>query len=138
VDIISKAKLKSIPVLDSIRYLNGVLGLSTGATAVCAIGVARELDNVRLLQAEHILEPRTDGLQHLLALSGGTGTLVAGDALADSSCPQTNTVETLANVDNHTHHLVITVGLEGLADGGKLRVQPEFIDRDGALVLELV
>lgn len=118
--------------------LNGVLGLGTGAAAVCAIGVTGELDDIRLLKTEYVLEPTTDRLQYLLTLGGCASSLVTGDALSNGASPQTDTVEALAHVHDHTHDLVVAVVLEGLADGGKLGVQPEVVDGDGSLVLELV
>jgi hypothetical protein len=118
--------------------LNGVLGLGTGAAAVCAIGVTGELDDIRLLKTEYVLEPPTDRLQYLLTLGGCASSLVTGDALAHGASPQTDTVEALAHVHDHAHDLVVAVALEGLADGRELCVQPQVVDRDGPLVLELV
>lgn len=118
--------------------LDGVLGLGAGAATVRTVSVARELHHVGLLEAQDVLEPSPDRLQDILALCGCAGVLVTGDALAHSARPQANTVESLAHVHDHTHHLVIGVSLEGLADRGELRVQPQVIDGDGAFVLELV
>ena len=105
---------------------------------MCAVRVARELHHVRLVQSEHLLEPPTDCLQDILALRGSAGALVAGDALAHGACPQADTVEALAHVHHHAHDFVVVVGLECLADGGQLCVQPKIVDRNRALVLELV
>lgn len=103
-----------------------------------AIGVTGELDDIRLLKTEDVLEPPTDRLQYLLALCGRASSLVTGDAFAHGASPQTDTVEALAHVHDHTHNLVVAVALEGLADGGQLCVQPQVVDGDGPLVLELV
>ena len=118
--------------------LDGVLGLGASAAAVCAVRVARELHHVRLVQSENVLESPADRLQDILALRRCAGVLIAWDALAHSACPQAHTVEALAHVHHNTHDFVVIVGLECLADGGELCVQPEVVDRDGALVLELV
>ena len=130
----SKRKRKAIIQ----RNLNGVLGLGTGAAAVGAIGVTGELDDIRLLKTEDVLEPPTDRLEDLLALGGCASGLVTRDALANGASPQADTVEALAHVHDHTHNLVVAVALEGLADGGQLCVQPQVVDGDGPLILELV
>ena len=101
---------------------------------MCAIRVSRELHNISFLQAEDFLESTTDVLQDLEGLFGGT----ALATLANRPRPQTNTVESLAHVDNHTHHLIIAVVLESLANSGQLSVQPKVVDRDGTLVFERV
>ena len=103
-----------------------------------AIGVTRELDDIRLLKTEDVLEPPTDRLEDLLALCWCASGLVTGDTLADGASPQADTVEAFAHVHDHTHDLVVAVALEGLTDGGQLCVQPQVIDGDGPLVLELV
>jgi hypothetical protein len=100
--------------------------------------VTGELDDIRLLKTEHVLEPPTDRLQYFLTLSGCASGFVTGDALAHGASPQTDTVKALAHVHDHTHNLVVAVALEGLADGGELCVQPQVVDGDGPLVLELV
>lgn len=118
--------------------LDGVLGLGPGATAVGAIRVSGEFHNVGFLETEDILEPIADGLQDLLALGGVTGDLVSRNALANSPCPQTDTVEALTDVHNNTHDLIVIIVLESLTNRSQLSVQPQVVDRDGALVLERV
>lgn len=103
-----------------------------------AIRVSGEFHNVGFLETENILEPIADGLQDLLALGGVTGDLVSRSTLANSPCPQTDTVEALTDVHNNTHDLVVIIVLEGLTNRSQLSVQPQVIDRDGALVLERV
>lgn len=105
---------------------------------MCAVRVARELHHVSLVQSENILESPADRLQDLLALRRCAGVLIAGNALAHGACPQAHAVEALAHVHHHAHDFVVVVSLECLADGGELCVQPEVVDRDGALVLKLV
>ena len=118
--------------------LDGVLRLGPGATAVGAIRVPGEFHNVGFLETEDILESTTDGLQDILALGGVTGGLVSRDALANSPCPQTDTVESLTDVHDNTHDLVVIIILEGLANRSQLSVQPQIVDRYGALVLKRV
>lgn len=118
--------------------LNGVLRLGASAAAVRTVRVARELHHIRLLQPEYVLEPPANSLKNVLALRGCASALVTGDALAHGACPQTDTVEAFAHVHDHSHDLVVVVALEGLADSGQLCVQPEVVNRDRALVLELV
>lgn len=116
---------------------DGVLGLGPRAAAVGAVRVSRELDDVAFLETENLLEASADRLQDLLALGGRTGAgLVARKALADGSRPQTNTVETLTHVHHNAHNLAVAVVLQGLANRGQLSVEPQLVDRDGALVLE--
>ena len=103
-----------------------------------AIRVSGELNNIRFLETQHLLEPTTDGLQNLFTLSWRTGVLVSGVALAHSPRPETNTIESLTDVHNNTHHFVVVVVLEGLANRSQLSVQPEIINGYGALVLERV
>lgn len=84
--------------------------------------MSRELDHIRLLETENLLEPTPDCLEDILALRGCAGALVALDALADGAGPQADSVEALAHVDHHAHDFVVGVLLEGLADGGELCV----------------
>lgn len=102
--------------------------------------MARELNNIRILQPQHFLEPPPNVLQNLLALRGraALAEFVPGDALAHSPGPQTDTVEALANVDYDTHDFIIIIVLESLTDGSQLSVQPKIIDRHRLLVLERV
>lgn len=103
-----------------------------------AICVSREFHNVGFLETEDILEPTADGLQDLLALGGVTGDLVSWNTLANSSCPQTDTVEAFTDVHNNTHDLIVIIVFKGLTNRSQLSVQPQVVDRDGALVLERV
>lgn len=99
--------------------------------------MTRKLNHIRIIKAKHFLEPTSNRLQHLLTLRLSPSILIARNALADGSSPQSNTVESLANVDHNTHDLVIGIVLESLADSGQLGVKPQIIDGDGALVAEL-
>ncbi len=57
---------------------------------------------------------------------------------SDSASPDTNTVESLTDVDDNAHNLSVVLVLEGLTDGSKHDVQPDIVDWDAALVLELI
>lgn len=114
--------------------LDSQLRLGPCTTTVRAIRVSRELHNISFLEAKDLLESMTDVLQDLEGLVGRT----ALAALAHRPRPQTNTVESLTHVHDHSHHLVVAIVLESLANRGQLGVQPEVIDRDGTLVFERV
>jgi hypothetical protein len=102
------------------------------------IRVTRELYRVILLELEGLLEPLANLEESLLALLRGPGlALLAGDGAANCPCPETDTVEASPNVDHHTHDLVVVLILEVLANGCEHDVQPERVDVDGLLVLEL-
>lgn len=100
--------------------------------------MARKLNDIRLLQTQDFLETTSDTLQHLFPLCSGAslGALVAGETLADGTSPETNTIESLANIDHNAHDLVVVVVLERFANRRELGVKPEFVDGDSALVLE--
>jgi hypothetical protein len=100
--------------------------------------MTRKLNDIRLLQTQDFLETTSDALQHLFPLCSGTGlgALVAGKTLADGTSPETNTIESLANIDNDAHDLVVIVVFERFANRGELGVKPEFVDGDGSFVLE--
>jgi len=76
---------------------------------------------------QDLLEPRADLHQSVLVTP-----------LAGCSCPETNSVESLPDVDNNTHDLIVTFILKRLTNGSELGVEPELIDVDELLVLELV
>jgi hypothetical protein len=121
-----------------LNLLDAELGLRAGATGVGSVGVTRELDGVIILELERLLEPLSDLEQDLLALLLGPALAsLAGDGAANSACPQTDTVEASPNVDNDTHDLVVILVFEVLADGSEHDVEPERIDVDDLLVLEL-
>lgn len=122
----------------NVAPLNAVFGLGTSATTVCTIGMARKFNNIRLLQTQDLLETTSNIFQHLFTLCScaSLSALVARQALTDGTSPETNTVETLANIDHDTHDLVVVVVFERFANRGELGVEPEFVNRYSALVLE--
>lgn len=106
-----------LPSMISPPKLDNKLGLCPRSTGVCALRVTGELDLI--LYSEDLLESATDVLKNLPALSRtpALGERVTRDALAGSPCPQTNSIESLADIDHDTHDLVVTLILERLADG---------------------
>lgn len=107
--------------------------------------MTRKLDGLVLRQLEDGLELTANSLQDLLALlngaalaAGHVAVAAAGDALADGAGPDADAVEGLADVDDDAHDLAVVLVLERLADGRQHRVQPQVVDVDAALVLELV
>lgn len=124
--------------------LTGVLGLSTSAARVCRIGVTRELDGLVVGQAEGLLETSTNLQQDLTTLLGGpafaAGCIAistAGKGLSDTLGPKTDTVEALADIDHNTHDFAIVFVLKCLTYSSEHNVEPQLIDVDSLLVLEL-
>lgn len=98
--------------------------------------VTRELDLLGARKSENLLEPLADLLQPLLALLGVSaldGGLALG-LLASGAGPKTDTPEGLADVDDHTHDLVVLLVLKSLTDGGEHDVEPGLVV--GLAVLE--
>ena len=98
--------------------------------------VTRELDLLGARKSEDLLEPLADLFQPLLALLGVSalnGGLALG-LLAGGAGPETNTPEGLADVDDHTHDLVVLLVLKGLANGSEHDVEPSLVV--GLAVLE--
>ena len=135
--------IKAIPPRS--EKLDCVLGLRTRAAAVCAIRVTGELDSLSSRKLQDLLELLANVHENLLALlrrssltSCNVAVSATGDALADCSSPDTNTIEAFSDVDNYTHELSVFFILERLANCCKHDMEPELVDRDAALVLELV
>lgn len=112
---------------------------------MCSLSVARELEHLVGRQLQDLLDAATNGHEDLLALLGSPA-LAAGHiavaavryALADGTGPDTDTVEGLADVDDNAHDLAILLILQRVANGGEHDMQPQLIDVDVALLLELV
>ena len=109
------------------------------------IRMAREVNLLTGWQLENFLKLAANihqDLSSLLWRSSLTTSNVAlsttWDALSNCAGPDANTVEALADIDNDTHEFSIIFLLEGLTDGRKHDVEPKLIDRDVALLLELV
>lgn len=112
---------------------------------MCSLGVARELEHLVGGQLQDLLDAAADGHENLLALLGGPAlaaghvtVATVGYALADGTGPDTDTVEGLADVDDNAHDLTILLVLQRVANGGQHDVQPQLVDVDVALLLELV
>lgn len=112
---------------------------------MCAVGVTGELDGFGGGKLQDFLEAAANGQEDLLALSLGTALAAADIAvptvwnvLSYRTSPNSDPVESLANVDNDTHDLTIVFVLERLANGSKHDVEPKRVDVDAALVLVLV
>jgi hypothetical protein len=97
-----------------------------------------ELQDIGILQPQHLLEPLSDRHQGLLALLRRTAliTPIGWDSLSNGPRPDTNSVKALADIDHDAHDFIVAFVLQGLADGGQLSVQPELVDGDAALVAE--
>ena len=120
----------------SARRLDGVLGLGSAGTGVGRVLVTRELDLFGAGKSKDVLEPLADLFQPLLALkrvSALNGGLALG-LLASGAGPETDTPEGLADVDDHTHDLVVLLVLESLTDSGEHDVEPGLVV--GLAVLE--
>lgn len=125
--------------------LNSEFGLRTGATAVGGIGVTGELDRLVGRQLKNLLETLADLQQNVLALldraaltTGNVAIATVGNALANGAGPDSDAEESFADVDDNTHDLTILLVLEGFANGGQHRVQPDVVDVAVALLLEAV
>jgi hypothetical protein len=106
------------------------LGFGASAAGVGRVRVTRELDLIGVLELQGGLEALANLGERLLA---GFRRL----ALADRARPETDTVEAPPNVHDHTHDLVVVLVLEVLANRREHDVQPQCIDVDSLLVLEL-
>lgn len=127
------------------RELDRDLSFGPRAASMCSLSVARELKHLVRGQLQDLLDAAADGHEDLLALlgcpalaAGHVTVTTVGYALADGTGPDTDTVEGLADVDNNAHDLTILLVLQRVADGGQHDMQPQLIDVDVALLLELV
>ena len=123
-------------VSQSARRLDGVLGLGSAGTGVGRVLMTRELDLLGAGKSKDVLEPLADLFQPFLALKRVrtlNGSLALG-LLASGAGPQTDTPESLADVDDNTHDLVVLLVLKGLANGSKHDVEPGLVV--GLAVLE--
>lgn len=140
-----RAKSTSCPRVTSRTFLNNVLGLGPCASRVSTVGVTRELNLLSRGQLKDLLEAASNRQENVLTLLGATSlsasniTLAStGDALSDGASPDTNTEESLTDVDDNTHDLAIILVLKGLANGAHHNLEPKTVDVDISLVLVLV
>lgn len=124
--------------------LAGVLGFGTSAAGVGGIGVTRKFDDLVVGQAEGLLESGTNLHEDLATLLGSpafatcsVAVSASWEGFSDTLGPQTDTVETLADVDYYSHDLAVVFVLKCLANSGEHDVQPHLVDVDGLLVFEL-
>ena len=105
-----------------------------------------ELHNLYLINLQHLLELPPEAHQHFSRLLRRSAFATSHipftstrHALAHSLGPQSDTIESFANIDYYTHDFAVVVGrLERLSDRSKHDMQPEFVDWCGSLVFELV
>lgn len=92
------------------------------------VGVAAELDRLLGRKLQNVLEALSDALETLAAL-GRVGSLVLATLgrLSSGSSPEANTPESLADVHDHSHDLVVVLVLQHLADRGKHDVEPSVV-----------
>jgi len=95
----------------------------------------RELDRFVVLELQSRLEPLANSMQSLSALLNGSSPGLVG--FAHGSSPKTDTIESTSDVDDDTHHLVVIFVLQVLSDSCEHDMEPERIDVDRLLVLEL-
>jgi len=87
-----------------------------------------ELHLLRLRQLQVVLEPLANLLQPLLArilvLARLSGRRALLRRLTRSARPETHTPEGFADVNHHTHDLILALVFQRLADGSEHDVQP--------------
>lgn len=111
----------------TLAHSDNVLGLGSCASSMSGIGMTTELELLARRQLQYLLESCSNLHQRILATS-----------LSGRSCPQSDSVETLSNIDDYAHNLVVSLLLESLSNSSELSMEPEFVDVDQFLVLELV
>lgn len=125
--------------------LDHKLCLSPRTTTVSTIRMTRELNGLRRRKLQYILELLADALENLLSLIRAA-TLTTSDVsisalrngFSDCASPDSDTVESLTDIDDNSHDFSVAFFFEGLADGREHDVAPEVIDCYGALLAELV
>lgn len=124
--------------VDVFTPLDGELCLRASAASMGGIGVTGELDRVVVLELKALLEPLADLQESLLALLLRPAlALLARDSAANGAGPEADTVEASPNVDDNTHDLIVLLVFEVLANGSKHDVQPQSVNVDSLLLLEL-
>lgn len=77
-------------------------------------------------------------LEHILESLTNFHQIVTATCFSSCSSPETDSVKTLSDVDNHTHDFVVTFILQGFTNCSELCVKPQLVDVDQLLVLETV
>lgn len=110
---------------------NRELGLGARTTRIRRIRMSHEFDLLGLLKRKHLLEPLANLQQHSLALGGRLRDSRSGfsswNGLSGTARPETDAVESFADVDDYTHDFVVGVVFELLADGCQEHVQPDVV-----------
>lgn len=88
---------------------DSVLGLSTGTARMSCVSVTTELQHLGCRNLEDVFESGTQLHQ-----------IVFTPSLACRPSPETNSVESLTNVDHDTHHLIVSIVFQCLTDTCKL------------------
>lgn len=102
------------------------------------VRVTRKLDRVVLLELQCLLEPLSNlGKRFFALFERAALALLAGERLAHRPRPEADAVEAASDVDNDAHDLVVVFVLQVFANGGKHDVQPESVNVDSFLILEL-
>lgn len=129
-----------------LRYLlYNVLRLGSRAASMGTVRVARELDLLAVGKLQDLFETAANTQENIFSLfirttltASDIAVSAARDALTNSTSPDTDTVESLADVDNNAHNLTVVLLLQGLTDSGHDNLKPKTVDVDIALVLVLV
>lgn len=122
----SKTQDNHTPMLDH------KLRFSPTAPRMGAFSMARKLHDVFFVHPKYLLEFPPNLHQSLP--SGAIPIFSSASRL----CPQADPKKRFTNIDNNTHDLLVIFRLECLADSGKHDVEPELVDGNGSLVLELI
>lgn len=141
----NNAPYRHYPTSSYCRSLDDVLRLGSGASSVCGISVTRELDLLSGRELENLLESLANCGQDILALvrsatlaAGNVTVTSTGDCLSGSSGPNTDTIESLADIDDNAHDFTVILVLKGLADRCHHDLKPKTVNLDIALLLVLV
>ena len=120
------------------QALNGELGLRTRAASVSRVGMAREFYGFVVLELQSLLEALSDLVERLLSLLRRPPlSALARDCLADRARPETNSVESSANIYDDAHDFIIFIVFNVFANSREHDVKPQCVDVDSFLVLEL-
>lgn len=112
--------------------LDNELRLRPRTARMRTIRMSTKLDLFVRPQLHRLLEPLPNLHQRLFTRT------ISSLSFADRPRPESDPKECLPDIDDHAHDLVVIVFFKGLADGGELCMEPQFVDVDSFLVFELV
>jgi hypothetical protein len=128
-----------------IENLDRMFGLGSCTSAVSTVCVTGELNSLSGRNPQDVFKLPADVHENFLALFSGSALATSNIAitaiwntLANGTGPYTDTVEALSNIDHDAHEFSVFLFLKSLADRRKHNVEPEFVDRNVLLILELV